>query len=125
MKDRFDELEELEEDAELEGIMELLNQLPKSPIKVIDLARFTTMLQTAATLKQILAEHNAKGHVDIELCNQFNLGAVTARLTDLTVDNISQFIRMVSRADNFEIYPRTDGTMQLDLTFQSVLKSIA
>ena len=28
MKDRFDELEELEEDAELEGIMEFLKQLP-------------------------------------------------------------------------------------------------
>lgn len=125
MKDRFDELEELEEDAELEGIMELLNQLPKSPIKVIDLARFTTMLQTAATLKQILAEHDATGQVDIEICNQFNLGSVTARLTDLTVDNIPQFVRMVSKADNFEIYLRTDGTIQLDLTFQSVLKSIA
>ena len=65
MKDRFDELEELEEDAELEGIMELLKQLPQSPIKVIDFVRYTTMLQTAAELKQILAEHDATGQVDI------------------------------------------------------------
>ena len=63
--------------------------------------------------------------MDIVISNQFNLGAVTARLADLTIDNITQFIRMVSQADNFEIYPRTDGTIQLDLTFQSVLKSIA
>lgn len=125
MKDRFDELEELEEDAELEGIMELLKQLPQSPVKVIDFVRYTTMLQTAAELRQILAEHDATGQVDIEICNQFNLGSVTARLTDLTVDNIPQFVRMVFKADNFEIYPRTDGTIQLDLTFQSVLKSIA
>lgn len=125
MKDRFDERKELKEDAELEGIMELLKQLPQSPVKVIDFVRYTTMLQTAAELRQILAEHGANGHVDIVLCNPFNVGAVTARLTDLTVDNIPQFIQMVSRADNFEIYPRTDGTMQLDLTFQSVLKSIA
>lgn len=125
MKDRFEKLEELEEDAELEGIMELLKQLPQSPIKVIDFVRYTTMLQTAAELRQILAEHDATGQVDIEICNQFNLGSVTARLTDLTVDNISQFVRMVSKADNFEIYLRTDGTIQLDLAFQSVLKSIA
>ena len=125
MKDRFDKLEELEEDAELEGIMELLKQLPQSPVKVIDFVRYTTMLQTAAELRQILAEHGAKGHVDTEICNQFNLGAVTPRLSYLTVDNIPQFVRMVSKADNFEIYPRTDGTIQLDLTFQSVLKSIA
>ena len=124
MKDRFDELEELEEDAELEGIMKLLKQLPQSPVKIFDFVRYTAMLQTAAELRQILAEHDATGQADIEICNQFNLGSVTARLTDLTVDNIPQFVRMVSKADNFEIYPRTDGTIQLDLTFQSVLKSI-
>ena len=46
MKDRFDKLEELEEDAELEGIMELLKQLPQSPVKVIFKASAKTIKVT-------------------------------------------------------------------------------
>ena len=62
--------------------------------------------------------------LDIDICEMFNMGSITAQLSDLTVCNIPQFTEMISKADNFEIYPRTDGTIQLNITFQSMLKAI-
>lgn len=118
------EFEENEYDTAMDALMAFLELLPKDTVKMIDLDRYKIMMQTAAELKEILSENNEEGQLDIDVCDTFNIGSITARLSDLTVCNIPQFVRMISKADNFEIYPRTDGTIQLNVTFQSVLKTI-
>ena len=116
---------EFEFETALDALIEFFDFLPKNTVKMIDFERYKTMMQTAAELQKILAESVGEGELDIDICDMFNMGSISVRLADLTVRNIPQFVRMISKADNFEIYPRTDGTMQLNITFQSVLKTLA
>jgi len=123
MRNEFEE-NKYEYDTVMDALLSYLKFLPKDTVKMIDLGRYKTMIQTAAELKDILAESNESGQLDIDICEMFNMGSITAQLTDLTVCNVPSFVQMISKADNFEIYPRTDGTIQLNITFQSVLKTI-
>lgn len=123
MKNEFEENEYNFETA-MDALIAFFNFLPKDKIKMIDFDRYKTMMQTAAELKDILAESHEEGQLDIDICDMFNMGSITTQLSDLTVCNIPQFTEMISKADNFEIYPKTDGTLQLNITFQSVLKAI-
>ena len=123
MKNEFEE-NDYEFDSAIDALIAYLNLLPKETVKIIDFDRYKTMMQTAAELKDILAQTQEEGQLDIDICDMFNMGSITAQLSDLTVCNIPQFIEMISKADNFEIYPKTDGNIQLNITFQSVLKAI-
>ena len=123
MRNEFEE-SDYEYDATIDALLAFLDLLPKDKVKMIDFGRYKTMMQTAAELKDILCENHEEGQLNIDICNMFNMGSITARLSDLTVCNISRFTEMISKADNFEIYPRTDGTIQLNITFQSMLKAI-
>ena len=123
MKNEFDE-NDYEYDATVDALLAFLDLLPKDRVKMIDFNRYKTMIQTAAELKDILCENHEEAQLDIDICEMFNAGSIKAQLSDLTVCNIPQFIEMISKADNFEIYPRIDGTIQLNITFQSMLKAI-
>ena len=118
------EFEEKNYDTTFEALLDFINAMPKGTVKMIDFERYKTMMQTAAELKDILAETNAQGEIEIDVCDTFNAGFVKTELDDLTVMNTKQFAAMIKKADNFEIYPRTDGKIQLNITFQSVLKTI-
>ena len=123
-ENRYEYENEFEEDDALDALLAFLDLLPKETVKMIDFDRYKAMMQTAAELKDILCENHEEGQLDIDICDMFNMGSITAQLSDLTVCNIPQFTEMISKADNFEIYPRTDGTIQLNITFQSMLKAI-
>lgn len=123
MENEFEE-NDYEYGTALDALLAFLDCLPKDIIKMIDFDRYKTMMQTAAELKDILAESHEEGQLDIDICDMLNIGSITTQLSDLTVCNIPQFTNMISKADNFEIYPRTDGTLQLNITFQSVLNAI-
>ena len=125
MRNEFEENNyESENDETLDALLAFLNFLPKETVKMIDFDRYKTMMKTAAELKEILCENQEEGQLDIDICDMFNMGSITAQLSDLTVCDIPEFTKMISKADNFEIYPRTDGTIQLNITFQSVLKAV-
>ena len=123
MNNEFEE-NDYEYDTALDALLAFLDFLPKETVKLLDFARYKTMMQTAAELKDILCENHEEGQLDIDICDMFNMGSISAQLTDLTVCSIPKFTQMISKADNFEIYPRTDGTIQLNITFQSMLKTI-
>lgn len=123
MENEFHE-NDYEFDPTVDALLAFLDLLPKDKVKMIDFDRCKTMMQTAAELKDILSQNHGEGQLDIDICEMFNMGSITARLSDLTVCNIPQFTEMISKADNFELYPRTDGTIQVNITFQSVLKAI-
>lgn len=123
-ENRYEYENEFEEDEALDALLAFLDLLPKETVKMIDFERYKIMMQTAAELKNILCENHEEGQLDIDICDMFNMGSITAQLSDLTVCDIPEFTKMISKADNFEIYPRTDGTIQLNITFQSVLKAV-
>lgn len=123
MRNKFEE-NDYEYDTTVDALLAFLNILPKDTVKMIDFDRYKTMMQTAAELKDILAESQEEGQLDIDICAMFNMGSITTELSNLTVCNIPQFTQMISKADNFEIYTKADGTLQLNITFQSVLKAV-
>lgn len=111
-------------DNVIDALMSFLDMLPKNTVKMINFERYKDMMQTAAELKEILAENQEEGQLEINIRDMFNMGSITADMPELTVDNIPKFMRMISKADNFEIYPKINGTLQLNITFQSVLKNM-
>lgn len=118
------DFEEKNFDTTFEALLDFINALPKGKVKMIDFERYKTMMQTAAELKDMLVEAGAEGEFEIDICDTFNAGSIKAELDELTVLNTKQFAAMIEKADNFEIYPKTNGKIQLNITFQSVLKTI-
>ncbi len=116
--------EEQEYDAAIDALLAFLSFLPKDTVKMIDFDRYKLMMQTAAELKDLLVEAGLKGEFDIEVCDLFDSGFIKAELDELIVPDPTRFALMIAKADNFEIYPKTNGKMQLSLTFLSVLKTI-
>lgn len=53
-----------------------------------------------------------------------SMGSVSVVGKNLEFRKPDWFIRAVSLASNFDVYPKTDGTVKMDLTFHGLTKSI-
>ena len=111
-------------DTVLEGLMGFMKSLPKSQVKMLNPSRYKLMLRTAAQLTDLLRKRVSDGELEIDVDPTFNLGSITVELDSLSVDEPLAFADVIYKADNFEIYPLTNGKIRLDVTFQSVLKTI-
>ena len=111
-------------DTTLDGLMEFLDSLPKAKLKILNPSKYILMLQTAVQLTNLLQETTRDIKLNLKLNHLFNLGAITVELNTLTIDNPRKFTEIISAADNIEVYPLTNGRIKLDLTFQSVLKTV-
>ena len=108
----------------LEGLMGFMRSMPKSQVKMLNPSRYKLMLRTAAQLTDLLRKTVSDGELEINVDPTFNLGSITVELDSLSVDEPLAFTDVIYKADNFEIYPLTNGKIRLDVTFQSVLKTI-
>lgn len=108
----------------LEGLMGFMKSMPKSQVKMLNPSRYKLMLRTAAQLTDLLRKTVSDGELEIDVDPTFNLGSITVELDSLSVDEPLAFADVIYKADNFEIYPLTNGKIRLDVTFQSVLKTI-
>ena len=109
----------------LEGLMNFFEELPQATVKILNAERYALMLKTAARLTVLLKENVPDREINIDVNEKFNLGAISVELDSLTVYSPNAFADIISCADNFDIYPLTDGNIRLDITFQGILKSIA
>lgn len=108
----------------LEGLMGFMKSMPKSQVKMLNPSRYKLMLRTAAQLTDLLRKTVSDGELEIDVDPTFNLGSITVELDLLSIDEPLAFADVIYKADNFEIYPLTNGKIRLDVTFQSVLKTI-
>ena len=108
----------------LEGLMGFMRSMPKSQVKMLNPSRYKLMLRTSAQLTDLLRKTVSDGELEINVDTTFNLGSITVELDSLSVDEPLAFADIIYKADNFEIYPLTNGKIRLDVTFQSVLKTI-
>lgn len=108
----------------LEGLMGFMKSMPKAQVKMLNPSRYKLMLRTAAQLTDLLRKTVSDGELEIDVDPTFNLGSITIELDSLSVDEPLAFADVIYKADNFEIYPLTNGKIRLDVTFQSVLKTI-
>lgn len=111
-------------DNTLDGLMEFFESLPQATVKILNFERYSQMLRAAAKLAALLQKENPEGSIDIEIIEKFSIGAISAELDDLTVYSPKVFADITKDADNFEIYPLTNGKIRLDITFHRVLKAV-
>ena len=109
----------------LDALLDFMKSLPQPTLKVLNTERYALMLKTAADLKELLCQTAESGCIDIDLVQEFNLGSISFEAPDLVVYDSETFAKIISVCDNVEIYPLTNGNLRLNLTFQSVLKSVS
>jgi len=109
----------------LDALLDFMKSLPQPTLKVLNTERYALMLKTAADLKELLCQTAGSGCIDIDLVQEFNLGSISFEAPDLVVCDSGTFAEIISVCDNVEIYPLTNGNLRLNLTFQSVLKSVS
>ena len=111
-------------ESTLDGLMNFIEELPQAKVKVLNHERYKTMMAVAAKLTSVLQKNNSEGELTIDVNEKFNLGSISVELDSLTVTSPTLFAELICKADNFEVYPLTNENIKLDITFQSVLKSI-
>lgn len=108
----------------LDGLIGFLEELPQATVKILNLGRYKLMLQTAAKLTSLLRENLSEGEINIDINEKFNLGSISVEMESLTITSPVVFADLICKADNFEVYPLSNGNVRLDITFQRVLKSV-
>ncbi len=122
MNEEFDDYEfEDEFDAWVE---EFLKNQPKEIVTVVDFERYKNMIQTVARLTKLFDAAGTQAEVEIEVMVDFCSGVAIIGLDDLVVKDTKQFASLVSRADSYEVYSRTDEKVQIILGFESILRVI-
>lgn len=116
---------ENEFETTMDALMAYLKCLPKATVKMINPARYRLLMRTASQLTDILRKTEPEGELNIEIDDVLNLGSISVELDSLTVEEPLAFADMIYKADNFEVYPLTNGKIRLDITFHGVLKNLA
>lgn len=117
--------EEEKYDNVLDALISYIQNLPKSTVKLLNLERYKLMMATAAHLTELLKKSYSEGELDIDIDTTFNMGSISIELESLTISDPVAFANLIHTADNFEVYPLTNGNVRLSIAFRSVLKSIA
>ena len=108
----------------MDNFVEWLKSQPQPKFKILNTDKYFLIIQLAYELKRILAEAIPCGEINVTVDEDFNHGAITIELGDLTVYDTKTFAGIIALADNIEVYPLTSGKIRLDLTFQAVLKGV-
>lgn len=119
-----DEFRGKEFDSTFEALVGFMNSLPKSTIKMLNVERYRQMLQTAAKLTDLLKASYMEGEINIEVDQIFNIGSINIELNSLEINNTDVFAELIREADNFEVCSLTNGNVELNIVFQSVLKPV-
>ena len=117
----MNEQEIYNDEATLDALLDCIRHLPKPSIKLLNFERYLEMLECADNLQKLLFETHTDATLTTELEHGFNLGCISVELPELTIPHPQSFAGVVSKADNFEIYPLVDGRLRLDITFYNVL----
>lgn len=120
MNENFDP----EFDPTLDALIAFLGSIPEPAVKMLNLPVYQRMLKACAGLQRLLAPINDSGEINLKVDRQFNFGSVSAELDDLEIHTPEQFAKVILLADNFEVYPLTNGRIRLALGFSSVLKPV-
>lgn len=105
-----------------DALLDYFNLLPKATVKLLNISRYQLLMETAAALQKVLAESLQEGSLMIDIDADFNLGSISGELPELSVMNPKELSDILKYADNYEIYPLTNGNLRFDVVFQNILK---
>lgn len=126
MSQDFDFNEEFENDADVENALDNLvtlvahtAQVEDNRIQIVNPIKMQHLLYTLKILKYLTKGSGAK--VTYELHEPFkSMGSVTICGKDITFPKPEWFMKAVELAANFEVYPKTDGTVEMNFTFHGL-----
>lgn len=110
----------------LDNIVTTLDNSTGTPdvnASVVNPYRIQHVLYTYKMLKYLAKQTKAK--VSYELYTPYkNMGSVSVVGSNLMFKNTEWFMKAVELSSNFEVYPKTDGTVQMNFTFYGLTKPV-
>lgn len=130
MVDSLDFEKEFMSDAEVEETLESLTDLigeqaenEDGKTSIINPRKIQAVLYTYKILKYLTKGTKAK--VTYVLNEPYkSMGCVSVIGKELTFSNPKWFMVAVKLSSNFNVYPKTDGTVQMDFTFHGLTVSL-
>ena len=130
MVSNLDFEKEFMSDAEVEEMLESLTDLigeqaenEDNRTSIINPRKVQAVLYTYKVLKYLTKGTNAK--VTYALNEPYkSMGSVSIVGKELTFSNPKWFMVAVKLASNFNVYPKTNGTVQMDFTFHGLTISL-
>ena len=129
-KQEFDFESEYASDSEIEEAMDSLvisvaNDIAQdeSRTSIINPYRMQHLLYTYKVMKYLMKGTSAK--VTYKLHEPYqSMGSVSVTGKDIEFKKISWFLRAAELASNYEVYPKTDGTVCMTFTFHGITTPI-
>lgn len=126
MSQDFDFNEEFENDADVEEALDNLiteiacaAQIADNKTRIVNPIKMQQLLCTLKILKYITKGSGVK--VTYELYKPFkSMGSVTVCGKNITFTKPEWFAKVVDFVSNFEVYPKTDGTTEMNFTFHGL-----
>ena len=126
----FDFESEYASDSEIEEAMDSLvisvaNDIAQdeSRTSIINPYRMQHLLYTYKVMKYLMKGTSAK--VTYKLHEPYqSMGSVSVTGKDIEFKKISWFLRAAELASNYEVYPKTDGTVCMTFTFHGITTPI-
>lgn len=126
----FDFESEYASDSEIEEAMDSLvisvaNDIAQdeSRTSIINPYRMQHLLYTYKVMKYLMKGTSAK--VTYKLHEPYqSMGSVSVTGKDIEFKKVSWFLRAAELASNYEIYPKTDGTVCMTFTFHGITTPI-
>lgn len=126
----FDFESEYASDSEIEEAMDSLvisvaNDIAQdeSRTSIINPYRMQQLLYTYKVMKYLMKGTSAK--VTYKLHEPYqSMGSVSVTGNDIEFKKISWFLRAAELASNYEVYPKTDGTVCMTFTFHGITTPI-
>lgn len=114
---------EIEQDSIVTTVAEEVSAYDNKT-SIINPHKIRQVLYTYEVIKY-LVRGNKGVKVSYELHEPYrSMGSVSVVGKDLVFSRSKWFIKAVELADNFEVYPRTDGTVQINFTFHGLTNPI-
>lgn len=126
----FDFESEYASDSEIEEAMDSLviyvaNDIAQdeSRTSIINHYRMQQLLYTYKVMKYLMKGTSAK--VTYKLHEPYqSMGSVSVTGKDIEFKKVSWFLRAAELASNYEVYPKTDGTICMTFTFHGITTPI-
>ena len=105
----------------LEEFLEMMRKYREQPkIWTVDPERETEFAKAYSAIKAIILKEEPDSVIECKV--EDGAGVITINASWLTVREIEKFCKALSKANNFEIYPRLDETLCMNITFHDVYK---
>ena len=130
MSNEFDFGKEFENDEEVESVIDMLVaelaeavQVEDNKTQVVNFDTMQRLMHTYKVLKHLTKGTDAK--VTYATHEPFkSVGSISIVGKRLTFKKPELFMKAVELSSNFEAYPKTDGTVQINFTFHGLTNPI-